>query len=277
MIDLEQKVKVRWYSGNKKKFVDLGYEFTSFDDYIEVPLKYISKKSHMKVNCICDYCGKEYITQYGNYNTSVSRGKCSCRKCKQLKIQDSLMEKYGQSSLWAIDDFRHKAKESMKEKYGAEYALQTQKGRNSFEKSMEEKYNVSNPAFDQKLVAKARASCVKNGKAPTSIPEQKMIAMLQELYGEENCKPSYPVGSLWLDCLLEIDGMKIDCEYDGAYWHKGNEDYDRRRNHWLISLGYKVMRIKGGYKDKMPTKERIKEEIDYLRDNHDLGYIDMNN
>ena len=276
MIDLEQIVKVRWYSGNKQKFIDLGYKFTNFNDYIEVPLKYISNKSHIVVKCVCDYCGEEYNTQYNNYTTSSIRGKVACKNCKQRKIQDSLMDKYGVDSVGGNEDFRRKAKATMRQRYGAEYALQTKKGREAFEGSMKEKYGVVNPAHSKELLTKARKSCFENGNAPTSVPEQKIIAMLEELYGKENCTPSYAVDNIWLDCLLEIDGMKIDCEYDGKYWHEGKEDYDRKRNHWLISLGYKVMRIIGNSKDELPSLERIKEEIDYLRDNHNLGYIDMN-
>ena len=44
-----------------------------------------------------------------------------------------------------------------------------------------------------------------------------------------------------------------------------------------MSKGYKVLRIKGNKYDEIPSIERIKEEVNYLLDNHSIGYIDMNN
>ena len=100
---------------------------------------------------------------------------------------------------------------------------------------------------------------------------------MQEIYGEENCFAGYPVDRLNLDCLVIVDGQKIDCEYDGIYWHKNIADYDRKRNGWLVSLGYKILRIKGNEKDELPSIERIKREIDTLIDGHSIRWIDMNN
>lgn len=55
------------------------------------------------------------------------------------------------------------------------------------------------------------------------------------------------------------------------------KDYDRRRNHWLINQGYKVLRILGDKKDSIPTIEKLQQEIDYLLAGHSIGYIDMTN
>ena len=131
--------------------------------------------------------------------------------------------------------------------------------------------------YCSELQAKAKATMYANGNVPTSAPEQKVIDMLITLYGEDNCHPGYPVDKVNLDCLLNIDGVKIDVEYDGLYWRQDTKDYDRKRNHWLISQGYKVLRIKGNKNDDIPSIQRLKEEVDYLLDNHSIGYIDMNN
>ena len=76
-----------------------------------------------------------------------------------------------------------------------------------------------------------------------------------------------------------IEGNLIDFEYDGHYWHEGNEDKDRRRDYFLRSKGYKIVRIKGNKRDnKLPTKEQIKEAVYYLvKDNHSFIVIDMMN
>ena len=277
MLDENQLVTVKWYSGNKKYFTDLGYNFTKMNDTFKVPLKLVEHKSKILVKVKCDYCGKEYETTYYNYKISESRGKIACKNCKQLKIRDTLQKKYGANSLWGISEFREKAKHSMIQKYGHEYAMQSKQGQENFKATMEEKYGEDNPIKIPKFQAKAKESMYSNGNVPTSKPEQEISNMLIELYGKDNCHPGYPVDKVNLDCLVNLNGEKIDVEYDGLYWHRNTQDYDRKRNHWLISLGYKVLRIKANKNDDLPTINQLKNEVDYLMDGHSIGYIDMNN
>ena len=277
MFDENQLVTITWYSGNRQYYVDLGYTFTKFNDTFQVPFYLTKQRSKLWVKVVCDYCGQEYTTRYGNYLISQKRGKVACKNCKQLKIADTLQNRYGSSSLCGSKELREKARQSMMNKYGCKYAMQSIKGQENFKKSMKEKYGYDNPSYCPKLQAKAKATMYANGNVPTSAPEQKVIDMLITLYGEDNCHPGYPVDRVNLDCLLNIDGVKIDVEYDGFYWHQDTKEYDRKRNHWLISQGYKVLRIKGNKNDEIPSIERLKEEVDYLLDNHSIGYIDMNN
>lgn len=186
------------------------------------------------------------------------------------------MYKYGVMSVGAYPEFQERAKNIIEKCYGNRYAMQTKQGQTNFKRTMKERYGYENPSYCPELVEKAKQSMYKNGNVPTSKPERAMVEMLKELYGEQNCIPSFPVDNVNLDCLLIINGIKIDVEYDGIYWHKDKKDYDRKRNHWLISKGYRVIRILGNNSNTLPTLKRIKEEVDYILDNHTLGYIDMN-
>ena len=67
--------------------------------------------------------------------------------------------------------------------------------------------------------------------------------------------------SLFLDCLIEINGIKIDIEYDGQYWHQDTQK-DIRRDKFIQSNGYKVIRIKSNH--KVPTIEELYEKINLL-------------
>lgn len=277
MFDENQLVEVKWVSGNKKHFENLGIPFTKIYDTFIVPAKMLMPCSRVKVKYTCDYCGKECETTYNNLQKSFSRGKLCCGQCKNQKIAETLEREYGSSSLHNCLELREKSKQVMTERYGAPYALQSKQGQEKFKKSMLEKYGVDNPSKDSLLYYKARVTAYNNGTVPMSRPEKEIVEILCELYGEENCIPGFPVDKINLDCLLTIGDTKIDVEYDGKYWHQNTQDYDRKRNHWLISQGYKVLRILANSRDTLPTKERIKEEVDYLLDNHSLGYIDMNN
>lgn len=277
MFNESQIVKVRWASSNMKYYISKGIVFTKIGDVFEVPAGILPPKSSTKVKVICDYCGREYLTKYATYCKSAERGKVACIGCKQKKREDSFMAKYGASSPGGSGICRAKAIETMVNRYGHGYALQTITGKKNFEQSMLDKYNCSNPVFSPELSYKARVTAYNNGTFVTSAPEQKMIGMLKELYGENSCFAGYPVDRVNLDCLLVVDGIKIDVEYDGHYWHRNTKLHDQHRNHWLIVNGYKVIRVLGNAKDTLPSLERLKEEVDYILAGHDLGYIDMNN
>ena len=66
----------------------------------------------------------------------------------------------------------------------------------------------------------------------------------------------------------------IDVDYDGWHWHKNKQEYDKRRNYWVVDQGYKILRIRSN--NLLPTHEQIKEAVDYLvKGNHTLTYIDL--
>lgn len=276
MFDENQLAIVKWHASNKQYFINLGFDFTKIGDSFFVPAKMLPAHSRSIVKCICDYCGLEYETTYSRYTKSKERGKIACVHCKERKKKDTMQEKYGYSSVGSVPEFREKGKQAMKEKYGYEYAMQTEQGRQNFKTTMVDKYGVDNPVKSPELRLKAFHSMFQHGVAPTSKPERKMVEMLEKYYGEENCQPSYPTSKAILDCLLTIDNYKIDVEYDGCFWHKDKVEKDKQRNIWLISNGYKVLRIKGNKKDMLPSIEEIDVEIKRLLKGENLIYIDMN-
>lgn len=277
MFDENQLVEVKWNSNNIKHFKAKGYIFTKRSDTFKVFAKELQNKSSSKVKVTCDFCGKEYITSYACYTKGIERGKDCCVECKQKKRESTFIKHFGVNSPGASKICKEKAKQVMKERYGAEYAFQTNQGKESFKETMQRKYGYDNPSFCPEMMAKARFSMFKNGTVPVSKPERQVFQILCNLYGQENCYSGFPVDKVNLDCLLTIDNQKIDVEYDGWYWHQDTKDYDRKRNHWLMSKGYKILRILGNKKEEIPSAERLKEEVDYLLDNHSIGYIDMNN
>lgn len=276
MFDENQLVVQKWHSRNKQYFINLGFTFTKIGDEFLVPAKMLSKHSDRTVVCICDYCRKEYKTTYSRYNKSKERGKLACVNCKELKKKDTMLKKYGYTAVGAVPKFREMGRQVMKEKYGEEYAMQTKQGQEKFKNTMIEKYGADNPIKCPELKLKAHQSMYQHGLVPTSKPERKMVEILKEFYGEDNCYPSYPTNKAVLDCLVIINSVRIDVEYDGGYWHKDKVEKDIERNEWLLSNGYKILRIKGNKKDKLPTIERIDQEINNLLNGENLIYIDMN-
>ena len=76
-----------------------------------------------------------------------------------------------------------------------------------------------------------------------------------------NAELNYPFSSLSLDIFISVDNINIDIEYDGRYWHQ-DQQADIRRDKFLQSKGFKVIRIRSGH--KLPAEEQLFSAIDEL-------------
>ena len=128
--------------------------------------------------------------------------------------------------------------------------------------AMIEKFGGPSPLCDEKIKEKAEATFCKNRQVPTSEQQLKVYDLLQELYPDYLIELNYPFSKVALDICLISDSIKIDVEYDGGYWHKNKQQDDRRRDEFLKSNGFKILRIKSRH--YIPTKEQLQEMIDDL-------------
>jgi len=71
--------------------------------------------------------------------------------------------------------------------------------------------------------------------------------------------------TIYVDMALENE--KIIIEYDGWIWHgsKKIQIRDRRRDEYLKSIGWKILRIKSN--KKIPNKIQIDNSLAVLRNN----------
>lgn len=86
MIDESQVVQIKWGKANRKRYEELGYVFTAYGNYFDVFVRDLSDNSHVRINVICDYCGKHYDAAF--YNVKKSRQKLckdACSQCKHKK------------------------------------------------------------------------------------------------------------------------------------------------------------------------------------------------
>lgn len=87
MLVENQMIKVKWVSANKEWYINKGYEFTKMWDCFYAKAEDLMPTSKYKVKVICDYCGKEYDCNFGDYNKSIeSYGKVACFDCRVHKI-----------------------------------------------------------------------------------------------------------------------------------------------------------------------------------------------
>lgn len=211
-------------------------------------------------------------------------------KAKQIATN---MEKYGCKSYFQTDEFKNKSQATCIKKYGVPYALQSDKIKEKLfqtnlskygnkcslhcienaEKTRQTnlaKYGVEYSLQSKEIRAKGVKTLCEKQNVATSKQQLKIYNMLLEMYG--NCELNYTVSYCSLDCLVNINDSKIDIEYDGWYWHKNMQKRDRRRDEFLKSQGYKILRIKASR--NIPTKEQLKNAINHLIKN-DYSYTEI--
>lgn len=103
MLVENQIIKVRWVSANKNWYIDKGYEFTKMWDYFYVKAEDLMPSSKYEVKVVCDYCGKEYISQFATYLVGIkTNGKNSCYDCKGNKTHERYMNELSEDRYNAI-------------------------------------------------------------------------------------------------------------------------------------------------------------------------------
>lgn len=289
MLISEQLIETNWNPFTQKYYQSKGYKFTKRGDAFLVKVEDLPEGSHAKVKVICDYCGKEYTKVYKDYFAQHKNGDC-CVDCEGKKSQNAIIDKYGKSYLpnrtkevlferygvdnpAQVDGAMDRAKKTNLQKYGYLTALLVPENREKCidrvkDKSTQEKkkrtnlerYGYESPLASLVVREKIMETYHANGTVPTSSQQIKIYEMLKELY--PNCELNKRVSQYALDCALDIDGVLIDVEYDGIYWHNFSKEKDEKRDAYLTSKGYKVLRILGKY--KVPTKSQLKEYIQDL-------------
>lgn len=222
------------------------------------------------------------ISRYGTKNPLSN-------KQVQEKVKETLIERYGVDSPYKSKEIKDKANQTIKERYGFECCLQSPEIREKSKETLFKKYGVSNIMELQEFRDKAKETCLEKyggessqssleirkksmqtllekNSVPSSKAEQAMSKRIEEIYGADNCQEQYPVDRVFLDCLLQYQGLKIDVEFDGDFWHKDKESYDNRRDYFLKRKGYKIIRFRS--KGKIPTEEQIKQCVNYLVNNN---------
>ena len=204
------------------------------------------------------------------------------------KAQKTNLEKYGCETPFENKEVYEKIRKTQEDRYGG-IGMASDATRQKIEATNMKIRGVRNPSQSDEIKEKKAQTCfnnygvrhifqdhdrlceimrktqqtfLKNGTTPKSKLEEELALQIERLFGKENCTPSYLFAPLTFDCLLELNNIKIDVEYDGWYWHKNTQDRDRRRNYAVINAGYKVLRVKAI--KEMPTDNQIIDAVNCL-------------
>ena len=159
---ISKTVIMKWNSKNKKRFVDLGYEFTKMNDEFKINVSDLSDGSMMPVKVKCDYCGLEYEKPWYNYlleNKKSTIHKDCCRGCKKYKIVETAQDKYGVNSVFQLDEVKERIAETNLEKYGATNPFGSQLIQDRIRKTNIERYGVAKPLQNKDILQKVSDTC----------------------------------------------------------------------------------------------------------------------
>jgi very-short-patch-repair endonuclease len=285
---------------------DYGKYFVKKGTKILVNIEDLLPTSRARVKIKCDYCEKVYTKNYLDYITwkdkekvhGIYKDACSpCRGLKQIeifqtkygvsnpnklksvrnKIDATNLKKYGCINVMGNNEVKERLCNTNIKRYGNKMALNNdavkQKAIRTLQKNTGEK--IVNPFESKKLKNKIVANGLKarseRGETPTSKQQNYLNVLLQG-------KLNYPEGNTMLD--IAFPNKKIYIEYDG-----GGHDFavkvgqttkesfnkrQRKRDYYLMSLGWKRIRIKSS-KDWLPSDDKIKSILDVARAQFDSG------
>ena len=186
----------------------------------------------------------------------------------QEKLQQSIFDKYGVHHPAQSEMVREKMKQTTLKKYGVEYASQAEEIRLKVQQTVREKYGVDYISQAEEVKKKKKNTFLSQygvehalqiNSTPVSSQQEQIYQMIKQKY--KNAEINYPFSTCSLDVFVNVNGVLIDIEYDGWYWHQEKQK-DIKRDKFLQSNGLKTLRIRSGH--LLPTEQELFDAIDYL-------------
>lgn len=289
-------VEMKWSNTNKRRYIEKGYIYTkNGDTFLVKPKDILECSAGVKIPVKCDYCGKTYYPTSTNYLKVKARGEKDCCSNCNGKTKESVINKYGVNNVTLVPEIREKQINTCIQKYGTQTPLECKEIFNKTVLSLNKNFNLKNgiadlrkipaiiektkatnlkkfggnaPLSSSEIRAKVSETMWKNGTCKTSLKQLELAKLIKEIYG--NCEINYPCDKVSLDCVVIVNNIKIDVEYDGYYWHR-DEQRDRRRDNFVKSKGYKILRILA-YQNRIPTIEELTDSINFLLTNNNSFY-----
>ena len=272
MILENELIEISSHTRSKNYYLDKGYK--EIDKRFLVKPSDLPRYSGVQEKRICDVCGKEFVRRHEHHVTTNERfGKDVCGECvhklpefqKEIRrrIKETNKKKYGEEVPVRNQKVKEKMINTWNKKYGG-HPMNNPLIKDIFLTTVNEKYGGNSPLCSPDVYEKAQKTLKEKGDIPTSSQQLELFETLKLLYPNSVCELNYSLSRVNLDIFLKINNVCIDIEYDGKYWHSGKEreQYDRRRDEFVKSQGYKILRIKS--KHKIPTVKELTSIIEKM-------------
>lgn len=282
---------------NIKHYENLGYDIkkrldkknrysTPKGTSIIVKVEHLPNRSKCRIEFKCDYCGKEFSKTYADYTIEKEKNlvdKDACKDCKQLKLYDCNIIRYGVKSLFEKEEFREKCNASIKRIYGVENAFQSQIIKDKIITTIKQKYgedfnNIMDvPVYKELAFNNMMKSRYENGTVPTSIQQ---LYIYQLVSGELN----YLFNNCFLDIAFPNEYLYIEYQGNGhdlavklnSISKEQFKHRELKRYNFLKSHGWKEIEILSAEKDLLPEDKLLIESINFsknLLNNSDYNWI----
>jgi hypothetical protein len=144
---LDKTVEIIGHSRNCSYYEKKGY-IIFVGKKINVAPEDLSFGATSIINVCCDNCGvkkKVIFKDYYSYTNGLKdKYYCSKKECKELKIKQSCIKKYGVDNVMKVKEIKNTFKNSIYEKYGVEHYSKTSEFKKKYKYTCIEKYGESN-------------------------------------------------------------------------------------------------------------------------------------
>jgi hypothetical protein len=148
--------KITLNSSNIHRFRKLKYK-GEINDEIEIKVKHLSKGSHALIDVRCDKCGCDKKVEYNQLIKYNYINYYYCRKCKTKK---NLLEKYGVTNVFQIEEVKEKIKMTNLEKYGVNNPSKSERIKNKKIKTSNKNFGTDQPLSSQIVKNKSKETLI---------------------------------------------------------------------------------------------------------------------
>lgn len=182
---ITEKIKTKVGTRTFQHFRNLGYEFESLNDEIEVNISDLNLGSHTLIDVRCDYCNEIYKSSYKNYCKSHKKtvvNKDCCFDCRYKKLKECNLINFGYENVFQNEKVKEKSKETNLRIYGFENAANNPEVKAKYT----EKIILSVP---EALLKRKETNMERYGMESVAHLEENLLkvkATKLRLYGDEN-------------------------------------------------------------------------------------------
>lgn len=297
MLIPNQKIEICITTKNMLSFYQELYPQLKMRDKIQIPIEQLQKGSCKKIKVKCDICGKIFERSYSNYLLSnhdeiLDGIRDTCKKCCHSVASDVYKNRTGYSAPAANPDVQIKKQQKYFLQTGYNNPNQNPEVKQKKRDNYYNKTGYHNPSQNPEVKRKKNETYYintgykycgtspedrkkaqdtyyqrtgyfnpmqnpKNAGRRSSNMCDSMIEIIKHNF--DNVQIEVPLYRYSLDCVVNVNGCKIDIEYDGWFFHKDKADSDAIRDQKVIKSGMKVLRIKSG--SLLPDEQHLIDSI----------------
>lgn len=188
---LTKEVEIKPNGKMIQYYKDKGYD-AKRNQPLMVKIEDLSMCSTVLVETKCDYCGKDKLIKYVNYNAQTKNGtqKCCCLDCASLKQEEIMLEKYGYKSPIQVPEFKTKIQETNKERHGSISPTGNKIIREKQKKTLMSNYGVVYPSQSEEIRDKVKQTNLKKYGVECVLKNENVKEKIKQTnlncYGAEN-------------------------------------------------------------------------------------------